>query len=41
MINSGIQIRSIRVPKSKEMKGYQVDAGERWWGKLYDESRRS
>jgi len=22
------------------MKGYQVDAGDRWWGKLYDESRR-
>ncbi len=40
-INSGIQIRSIRVPKSSEMSGYQVDAGPGWWGKLYDESRRN
>lgn len=40
-INSGIQIRSIRVPKSSEMSGYQVDAGDGWWGKLYDESRRN
>ncbi len=40
-INSGIQIRSIRVPKSSEMSGYQVDVGKGWWGKLYDESRRN
>lgn len=40
-INSGIQIRSTRVPNSHEMKGYQVDAGPGWWGKLYDESRRN
>ena len=40
-INSGIQIRSVRVPGSTEMAGYQVDAGEGWWGKLYDESRRN
>jgi putative heme-binding domain-containing protein len=40
-INSGIQVRSIRVPKSSEMSGYQVDAGPGWWGKLYDESRRN
>ena len=40
-INSGIQIRSERVPKSSEMSGYQVDAGPGWWGKLYDESRRN
>ncbi len=39
-INSGIQIRSVRVPGSTEMAGYQVDAGEGWWGKMYDESRR-
>jgi hypothetical protein len=39
-INSGIQIRSVRVPNSTEMYGYQVDAGDKWWGKLYDESRR-
>lgn len=41
MINSGVQIRSLRVPNSTEMSGYQVDAGEGWWGKLYDESRRN
>ena len=40
MINSGVQIRSVRVPNNTEMSGYQVDAGEGWWGKLYDESRR-
>lgn len=39
-VNSGIQIRSIRVPDSHEMRGYQIDAGPGWWGKLYDESRR-
>jgi hypothetical protein len=39
-INSGIQIRSVRLPDSHEMCGYQVDAGKGWWGKLYDESRR-
>jgi putative membrane-bound dehydrogenase-like protein len=41
MINSGIQLRSLRVPNHTEMSGYQVDAGEGWWGKLYDESRRN
>jgi putative heme-binding domain-containing protein len=41
MINSGVQIRSLRVPESTEMSGYQVDAGDGWWGKLYDESRRN
>jgi hypothetical protein len=40
-VNSGVQIRSIRVPGSSEMSGYQVDAGDGWWGKLYDESRRN
>jgi putative heme-binding domain-containing protein len=40
-VNSGIQIRSTRVDGSNEMKGYQVDAGPDWWGKLYDESRRN
>ncbi|MEK7952536.1 PVC-type heme-binding CxxCH protein [Luteolibacter soli] len=39
-MNSGVQIRSIRVPGNFEMEGYQVDAGPGWWGKLYDESRR-
>ena len=40
-INSGVQLRSLRVPQSTEMSGYQVDAGDGWWGKLYDESRRN
>jgi putative heme-binding domain-containing protein len=40
-VNSGIQIRSERVPNSHEMQGYQVDVGPGWWGKLYDESRRN
>lgn len=40
LINSGVQLRSVRVPSSTEMSGYQVDVGEGWWGKLYDESRR-
>ena len=40
-MNSGVQIRSTRVPNNSEMSGYQVDAGIGWWGKLYDESRRN
>lgn len=38
--NAGVQIRSQRVPNSTEMIGYQADLGDRWWGCLYDESRR-
>ena len=38
--NSGVQIRSRRVPGSMEMIGYQADVGPKWWGGLYDESRR-
>ena len=40
-MNSGIQVRSIRLPNNHEMRGYQVDAGVGWWGKIYDESRRN
>jgi putative membrane-bound dehydrogenase-like protein len=40
-VNSGVQIRSIRVPNSTEMSGFQVDYGTGWFGKLYDESRRN
>lgn len=40
-VNSGVQMRSIRVPNSTEMSGYQVDYGTGWFGKLYDESRRN
>ena len=38
--NSGVQVRSRRVPGSMEMSGYQADVGPSWWGSLYDESRR-
>ena len=40
-VNSGVQMRSIRVPNSSEMSGYQVDYGKGWYGKIYDESRRN
>ena len=38
--NSGFQFRSKAVPDSHEVEGYQADAGQRFWGALYDESRR-
>ena len=40
-VNSGVQVRSVRVPGNTEMSGYQVDYGAGWYGKLYDESRRN
>jgi hypothetical protein len=40
-VNSGVQIRSQRVPNHHEMIGYQADVGEGWWGAIYDESRRN
>ena len=40
-VNSGFQIRSIRMEGNHEMSGYQIDAGDGWWGKMYDESRRN
>jgi len=41
-INSGVQIRSERVPGNSEMAGYQCDLGDpTWWASLYDESRRN
>jgi hypothetical protein len=42
-VNSGVQIRSVRIPKPpNEMSGYQVDIGDpKWWGCIYDESRRN
>jgi putative membrane-bound dehydrogenase-like protein len=40
-VNSGIQMRSVRVPNNSEMSGYQVDYGKGWYGKIYDESRRN
>lgn len=38
--NAGIQIRSKRIPDHHEMIGYQADLGGKYWGALYDESRR-
>jgi predicted dehydrogenase len=38
--NSGIQFRSKPVPGSHEVEGYQADIGAKYWGCLYDESRR-
>lgn len=40
LINSGIQIRSVRMPDGVGMAGYQVDCGAGWFGKIYDEHRR-
>ena len=39
--NSGVQFRTKRIPGSTEVSGYQADIGERFWGCLYDESRRN
>lgn len=39
-INSGIQVRSQDAVEHEGMVGYQVDVGDGWWGKLYDEGRR-
>lgn len=41
LINSGVQIRSQRVPGGPHMCGYQVDCGAGWFGKIYDEFRRN
>ena len=38
--NAGIQIRSQRIENHHEMIGYQADLGQKYWGALYDESRR-
>ena len=37
--NSGIQFRSVPL-EDGEMRGYQADMGQEWWGKLYEESAR-
>lgn len=38
--NGGIQIRTQRIPNHHEVYGYQADMGQKYWGALYDESRR-
>ena len=41
-INGGVQFRSRRLEKpAHEMTGYQADLGDKYWGSLYDESRRN
>lgn len=38
--NSGVQFRSQRIAGKSAVSGYQADIGEKYWGCLYDESRR-
>jgi hypothetical protein len=41
-VNGGVQFRSQRLEKpAHEMIGYQADLGDKYWGSLYDESRRN
>jgi hypothetical protein len=41
-INAGVQFRSHRATKpAHEMIGYQADMGAKYWGALYDETRRN
>lgn len=41
-VNSGIMIRSVRIDYPPgEMRGYQADIGDGFWGALYDECRRN
>ena len=41
-VNAGVQVRSERLTDPpNEMRGYQADIGEGYWGALYDESRRN
>jgi hypothetical protein len=39
--NAGVQFHSRRIPNHHEVRGYQADLGDGWWGCLYDESRRN
>lgn len=39
--NAGVQFRTKRIPNHHEVSGYQADAGQQYWGALYDESRRN
>jgi hypothetical protein len=41
-VNAGVQIRSQRATDpAHEMIGYQADLGDKYWGSLYDETRRN
>jgi hypothetical protein len=39
-VNAGVQFRTKRIPDHHEVSGYQADIGQKYWGSLYDESRR-
>lgn len=39
--NGGVQFRSQRIPNHHEVKGYQADMADGYWGRVYDESRRN
>lgn len=39
-VNAGIQFRTKRIPNHHEVSGFQADLGGKYWGCLYDESRR-
>jgi len=39
-VNAGVQFRTKRIPNHNEVSGYQADLGQKYWGSLYDESRR-
>ncbi len=39
--NGGIQFASQRIPNNNEVKGFQADMADGFWGRLYDESRRN
>ncbi len=42
LINSGVQIRTSRIPGQSEVAGYQCDYGDpEWWAAIYDEGRRN
>jgi len=40
-VNSGIQFRSKRLPRDRDVSGYQADFGRGFEGALYDQSRRN
>ncbi len=39
--NTGVQFRTKKLPNTSEVSGYQADLGDKYWGCLYDESRRN
>ncbi|GAB5518538.1 MAG: hypothetical protein RhofKO_07890 [Rhodothermales bacterium] len=39
--NAGVQFRTSRLPNDHEVRGFQADLGDGWYGSLYDESRRN